>query len=57
MVEPDRLQRLHLACWITKDAGAHSPYVIVIAFPRTRFSVALMCIACLVSGYRLFSVR
>jgi hypothetical protein len=28
------IQRMRLACWITKATGTHSEYVILIAFPR-----------------------
>jgi hypothetical protein len=57
------IQRMHIACWITKATNTHSEYVILIAFPQQQWwhqNASVLCythIACLVSKLMKFYTR
>jgi hypothetical protein len=36
-VRDDIIQRMRIACWITKTTGTRSEYVIFISFPRQQW--------------------
>jgi cell division protein FtsB len=50
--DENKVRRMRFASWITKAAGAHSEYVIIIAFPQQQWlrerasMLQVLCLSC-----------